>query len=800
METMVANFDYSDRIEEREEGGRKYVVASATILKEGVLHGSQGPLFYPEDEIKKDVGAWNGIPITLGHPKKGATYVLFKDSDYKPLGFLRNDRVEGVKRKVKVWFDVEATDNHDKRILENVRNKKAVGLSTGLITDNHPVQNKNYKGTGYIAIAKNYRPDHLAILVDQPGACSIKDGCGINVNQAFLPQQQRNFFQNLNSFLAAVPPEFLSQPVENANPQGCNQHTGPGCSTGGSSLKDTGNSKLTKAKEKKKEVYQKLKDTEKELQEYGWTQDKGSSILSSPKWGLTAKAKIRDLIADREKYFREFSDISDSITSYEKRLATRNSLEDDEDDRSLDYVLIDNEESLNQKIRRIHAAFREKYPPTLSMTTSDYPMSNKYIVDIYEGYVVYRDGERMYWQSYEETDKGITFKNDSEEVVEHFSYEPVSGMISNEGYETYGREMIAAFVDEEVLNANPKGCNQHTGPGCSTGSGIDTPKVGMKVKINKITFDRDGNEIPEGAELTVTKVGKKTKLSSGKVIHQLDLKTASGGIVFGHSGEITSNEEPLPSNQDSTSISGDDMFRLSDDQKKQIRDELTANQNTSVGSVWKGVDLKTLSDDALVAYHKMLKHGSQEIGVVHPDGSRTTYNQKTGQFEHVPAPTSPQNTQNGTGDKGSCGCKGQTNNEGQTPAQIPASIAANIQSGRPKSMTEALDQYGTPEEKAAWAATMNFMKQQTEAVLSQIIGNVQGEQERLAAYNLYKDMTLPQLQIVLSTMPKPQMTHNSGNLHNSYGLPLSMPASQAAAGPGIKALPTPTYNFRAANS
>jgi hypothetical protein len=41
----------------------------------------------------------------------------------------------------------------------------------------------NWNGEDYIAVAKAYNPDHLAILPGEVGACSWADGCGIRVNQ-----------------------------------------------------------------------------------------------------------------------------------------------------------------------------------------------------------------------------------------------------------------------------------------------------------------------------------------------------------------------------------------------------------------------------------------------------------------------------------------------------------------------------------------------------------------------------------------------------------------------------------------
>ena len=51
-------------------------------------------------------------------------------------------------------------------------------VSTGLFTENVQA-NGVFGGKAYHAIATNYRPDHLAILPDQIGACSIEDGAGL---------------------------------------------------------------------------------------------------------------------------------------------------------------------------------------------------------------------------------------------------------------------------------------------------------------------------------------------------------------------------------------------------------------------------------------------------------------------------------------------------------------------------------------------------------------------------------------------------------------------------------------------
>jgi hypothetical protein len=40
--------------------------------------------------------------------------------------------------------------------------------------------NPVFNGVKYEGIARNLRPDHLAILPDDKGACSLEDGCGVN--------------------------------------------------------------------------------------------------------------------------------------------------------------------------------------------------------------------------------------------------------------------------------------------------------------------------------------------------------------------------------------------------------------------------------------------------------------------------------------------------------------------------------------------------------------------------------------------------------------------------------------------
>ena len=167
--------------------GRDYLVAPAVMIVEGVLNGSHGPLMYPADELKKSVPLWNNKPAVLYHPEANGQGVSACDPTVitnRGLGVLMNTSFEDNKLKTEVWLDMERVKAIDERVLEAVENQEVMELSTGLLTDDDDTPGE-FNGIAYDSIARNYRPDHLAILPDQIGACSIEDGAGfLRLNKA----------------------------------------------------------------------------------------------------------------------------------------------------------------------------------------------------------------------------------------------------------------------------------------------------------------------------------------------------------------------------------------------------------------------------------------------------------------------------------------------------------------------------------------------------------------------------------------------------------------------------------------
>lgn len=184
METITLNYKSVGRSRRETLGGREYLVAPLSMLVPGVLNGSRGPLFYPPELVNKNPAVWNHMPIVVYHPMENGKPTSARDPyilNKQGIGFVfrtkENGRAEG-------WFDVENTKRVDPRVYDALVKNQPMELSTGLFTKNKAANpNSAYRGKKYVEIVMDFTPDHLAILPDQKGACSMKDGCGMLVNK-----------------------------------------------------------------------------------------------------------------------------------------------------------------------------------------------------------------------------------------------------------------------------------------------------------------------------------------------------------------------------------------------------------------------------------------------------------------------------------------------------------------------------------------------------------------------------------------------------------------------------------------
>ena len=184
-------------------GDRDYLVAPMTLIVPGVLAGSQGALYYPESEV----GIWNHVPLVVYHPTKEGEHVSARDAEVlneAGVGIVLNDRMEDGKRVAEGWFDLGAVKRWDAksapnlRLLPKLQSGKQIELSTGLDLDAIPAPpDAVHNGVSYFATAVNYRPDHVAILPGEKGACSVDDGCGVNNRELTWEDVLRNLSYTL---------------------------------------------------------------------------------------------------------------------------------------------------------------------------------------------------------------------------------------------------------------------------------------------------------------------------------------------------------------------------------------------------------------------------------------------------------------------------------------------------------------------------------------------------------------------------------------------------------------------------
>jgi hypothetical protein len=166
--------------EVRQEG--EHLVVPVVMMVEGVHHGNLGPLLYPAEELSTNFGQWEGTPVVINHPETENGVALSANDPSLPegtiIGQVRNPFMEDTRLRAEVWLDKEKTMSADIDMYNSILASSPMDVSIGV-----SAQNEQSTGTWhneeYIGIARNYTPDHLALLPEARGACSFDDGCGL---------------------------------------------------------------------------------------------------------------------------------------------------------------------------------------------------------------------------------------------------------------------------------------------------------------------------------------------------------------------------------------------------------------------------------------------------------------------------------------------------------------------------------------------------------------------------------------------------------------------------------------------
>lgn len=189
LERLIVNIEGEVREENLE--GVPHLVVPMVMLTEGVHEGSEGPGFYSDEENAKSAQLWNHMPVVVYHPREGDGSPITARQpsvlNTRKVGLVLNTTNEDKKLKAEAWLNIARTNEVDKRIIANIKNKVKTEVSTGLGATK-VMEKGTWNNEKYAFKVKDYKPDHLAILPDQVGACSIADGAGLLANSKTGPE------------------------------------------------------------------------------------------------------------------------------------------------------------------------------------------------------------------------------------------------------------------------------------------------------------------------------------------------------------------------------------------------------------------------------------------------------------------------------------------------------------------------------------------------------------------------------------------------------------------------------------
>ena len=177
------NTNYQIRTETHQ--GKEYLVVPVVMMTEGVHSGSHGALFHSIAELGKYPASWDGMPVTVSHPQRNGGNVSANSPeviDTEAIGRVYNTHVSGEKLKAEAWLEKSILSANHVDVLAAIRNQRPLDVSVGVFTDEEENEGE-YNGEQYTSIAYSHRPDHLALLPGDAGACSWADGCGIRNNK-----------------------------------------------------------------------------------------------------------------------------------------------------------------------------------------------------------------------------------------------------------------------------------------------------------------------------------------------------------------------------------------------------------------------------------------------------------------------------------------------------------------------------------------------------------------------------------------------------------------------------------------
>ncbi|WP_339025616.1 DUF2213 domain-containing protein [Leclercia pneumoniae] len=148
---------------------------------------------YPAAEIEKAYNTLERNPMPLGHPKVDGKHVSARDvravNEYHVGAWLQNVNHKDKKVTGDMYVNRQYAESSEKgkRLINRLdemlagTNSEPIHISTGLLYSGIAANGES-KGKKYNEIATNMMFDHVAVLLDEPGAGTPEEGVGIFVN------------------------------------------------------------------------------------------------------------------------------------------------------------------------------------------------------------------------------------------------------------------------------------------------------------------------------------------------------------------------------------------------------------------------------------------------------------------------------------------------------------------------------------------------------------------------------------------------------------------------------------------
>ncbi len=150
--------------------------------------------------------SWNGVPVTLSHPNSNGDFLSANTPENRTdwsVGTIFNAKVVSGQLRGEAWIEVERANKLAPGLIDDLVAGTNMDVSTGYFcTEEEEAGERG--GKTYSKVHRALKPDHLALLPNEQGACSWADGCGVRSNKRSTMSKIKDVLSSLKTNAAAL--------------------------------------------------------------------------------------------------------------------------------------------------------------------------------------------------------------------------------------------------------------------------------------------------------------------------------------------------------------------------------------------------------------------------------------------------------------------------------------------------------------------------------------------------------------------------------------------------------------------